>query len=146
MFLYLDTCCLNRPFDDQRQTRIRLESEAVLALLTEVSADAHRIASSATLFYEISRIADQTRRDGVRHFLGYATSYQPMTPAVQSRATVLCGLGFKQFDALHLASAEELKVDAFLSTDDRLLLRASRLGGKLAVPVLNPLDFNNPMQ
>lgn len=146
MFLYLDTCCLNRPFDDQRQIRIRLESEAVLALLTEVSADVHRIASSATLLYEISRIADQTRRDGVRHFLGYATSYQPLTAAVQSRGAVLCSLGFKSFDALHLASAEELKVDAFLSTDDRLLLRASRLGGKLTLPVLNPLDFNNPTQ
>jgi hypothetical protein len=28
--LYLDICCLKRPFDDQAQPRIRLESEAVL--------------------------------------------------------------------------------------------------------------------
>ena len=28
--IYLDVCCLNRPFDDQTQERIRLESEAVL--------------------------------------------------------------------------------------------------------------------
>jgi hypothetical protein len=28
--IYLDACCLNRPFDDQTQERIRLESEAVL--------------------------------------------------------------------------------------------------------------------
>lgn len=27
--IYLDVCCLQRPFDDQRQTRIRLEAEAV---------------------------------------------------------------------------------------------------------------------
>ena len=31
--IYFDTCCLNRPFDDQTQTRIRLEAEAVLAIL-----------------------------------------------------------------------------------------------------------------
>ncbi len=31
--VYLDVCCLNRPFDDQRQSRIRLESEAVLLIL-----------------------------------------------------------------------------------------------------------------
>lgn len=33
MLIYLDMCCLKRPFDDQSQPRIRLESEAVLTLL-----------------------------------------------------------------------------------------------------------------
>lgn len=28
MKVYLDACCLNRPFDDQTQGRIRLEAEA----------------------------------------------------------------------------------------------------------------------
>jgi hypothetical protein len=31
--IYLDICYLNRPFDDQRQDRIRLESEAVPLIL-----------------------------------------------------------------------------------------------------------------
>jgi hypothetical protein len=34
--IYLDTCCLNRPFDDQTQERIRLESEAMLAILSRI--------------------------------------------------------------------------------------------------------------
>ena len=34
--IYLDTCCLNRPFDDQTQERIRLEAEAVLAILSRI--------------------------------------------------------------------------------------------------------------
>ena len=33
MKLYLDTCCYNRPFDDQTQERIHLESEAILTIL-----------------------------------------------------------------------------------------------------------------
>lgn len=33
MRVYLDICCLKRPFDDQSQPRIHLEAEAVLALL-----------------------------------------------------------------------------------------------------------------
>lgn len=33
MKLYLVNCCYNRPFDDQTQDRIHLESEAVLAIL-----------------------------------------------------------------------------------------------------------------
>ncbi len=28
--IYLDVCCLNRPFDRQSQARIRLETEAML--------------------------------------------------------------------------------------------------------------------
>ena len=35
MKLYLDVCCLKRPFDDQTQPRIRMETEAVLSLLAE---------------------------------------------------------------------------------------------------------------
>jgi hypothetical protein len=34
--IYLDVCCLNRPFDDQTQERIRLEAEAVLHILAIV--------------------------------------------------------------------------------------------------------------
>ncbi len=30
MKIYLDNCCFNRPFDDQSQLRILLESEAKL--------------------------------------------------------------------------------------------------------------------
>ena len=28
MIVYLDNCCYNRPFDDQTQERVHLESEA----------------------------------------------------------------------------------------------------------------------
>ncbi len=30
MRIYLDNCCFNRPFDDQSQLRIRIETEAKL--------------------------------------------------------------------------------------------------------------------
>lgn len=33
MKIYIDVCCLNRPFDDQAQDRIHLEAEAILAVL-----------------------------------------------------------------------------------------------------------------
>lgn len=31
---YLDVCCLNRPFDDQTQLRIKLETQAILEIVT----------------------------------------------------------------------------------------------------------------
>ena len=30
MKIYLDNCCFNRPFDDQKQLQIKLETEAKL--------------------------------------------------------------------------------------------------------------------
>ena len=39
MKVYLDVSCLNRPFDDQSQARIALESQAVVLILEKVSHD-----------------------------------------------------------------------------------------------------------
>lgn len=119
MVLYLDTCCLNRPFDDQRQPRVHLETEAVLAILFTVESGMHQLVSSDVLMYEIGHISDLTRRDRVTHLLGYAEFHQPLTSDVQARAAEFCAIGFKQLDALHLASAEACDADVFLTTDDR---------------------------
>jgi hypothetical protein len=35
--IYLDTCCLNRPFDDRSQERVRREAEAVLTVLARLA-------------------------------------------------------------------------------------------------------------
>jgi hypothetical protein len=37
MRIYLDACCLNRPFDNQSQERVRLESEAIQAIHRQVA-------------------------------------------------------------------------------------------------------------
>jgi len=42
MLIYLDTCCFNRPFDDQSQTRIRFETEAKLELQQQVHSESSR--------------------------------------------------------------------------------------------------------
>ncbi len=44
---YLDLCCLKRPFDDQSQPRVRLESEAMLALLGQRSQGLHLVRAAA---------------------------------------------------------------------------------------------------
>jgi predicted nucleic acid-binding protein len=139
MLLYLDTCCLNRPFDDQTQSRVFLETESVLAILARITSGYWRLACSAVLLYEVSRIADQTRQQGIGHLLGYAEPAQPLTSGIEQRAAQLCATGFKMMDALHLASAEALKADAFLTTDDRLLTRAQSV--PLSLPVSNPTLF-----
>ena len=36
MTIYLDNCCLNRPYDDQTAPRVRLEAEAIEMILAAV--------------------------------------------------------------------------------------------------------------
>jgi len=142
MFTYLDTCCLNRPYDDQSQPRIQLEAGAVLVILQRVTVGELQLANSSVLQFEIHRIADQTRRNGILHFLSYSSSFQPLTPSIEQRGIELNQLGFKRLDALHLAAAEALKVDAMLTTDDQLLRRAVQHSANLTIAVLNPVQFS----
>lgn len=53
--IYLDMCCFNRPYDDQTQTRIRLETQAKLELQDHVKAGSCHLLWSAALDYECSR-------------------------------------------------------------------------------------------
>jgi predicted nucleic acid-binding protein len=47
-------------------------------------------------------------------------------------------LGFKPLDALHLACAEDLNCDCFLTVDKGILKKAAAV---VAVRIMNPLDF-----
>ena len=44
--VYLDNCCFNRPFDDQRQVRIRLEAEAKLYIQEQIRGSTLELAGS----------------------------------------------------------------------------------------------------
>jgi len=62
MRIYLDTCCLQRPLDDQTQPRIRVETEAVFAILASVQDGGVTLLTSEALEFEIGRIPDEQRR------------------------------------------------------------------------------------
>ena len=53
--VYLDTSVYNRPFDDQTQTRIHLEAEAVLSIIQSVEDHEWQWISSDAVAYEINK-------------------------------------------------------------------------------------------
>jgi hypothetical protein len=75
--IYLDLCCLNRPFDDQHQARVRLESEAVLGLVQLTRLGELTPIGSEVLDLESSQNPDTDRRRKVEAFLSAATSKVP---------------------------------------------------------------------
>jgi predicted nucleic acid-binding protein len=139
--IYLDVCCLNRPFDDQRQDRIRLEAEAVLLILGRCEARAWQWLSSAVVEEEVNNTPSSERRSRVRNMLSGAHSMIALTATAVTRAQELKAMGFRTYDALHLACAEQATVDVFLTTDDRVLRLATRHTVQLQVRVANPLDW-----
>ena len=56
----------------------------------------------------------------------------------RTRARELAALGFGLLEALHLVFAEQAKARWFVTTDDRLLKRASTERERLRVEVLKP--------
>lgn len=141
MKIYLDACCLNRPFDDQTQDRIRLESEAVLTILSRCQSGQWQLVGSEVIEFEISQIPDGERRRKVSILAGLARLKVPLDEEVRRLAVELQNLGFKPFDALHISSAEKGKIDVFLTTDDNLLQKASQRDIMIKVKVANPLKW-----
>jgi len=139
--VYLDVCCLNRPFDDRRQDRVRLEAEAVLLILERCEAGAWQWLSSAVVEEEVDNTPSRERRSRIRSMLGGAQSTVALTATGVTRAKALQALGFRTYDALHLACAEQATVDVFLTTDDRVLRLATRHTAQLQVRVANPLNW-----
>lgn len=141
MKVYLDVSCLNRPFDDQSQDRIRLESEAVTLVLRNI--DQNRFYAVATRIAEIEVAAnpDSRRRLRVQALLPSHKDVIELTVDVFRRGEELESLGIKSADALHVASAEAANATVMLTCDDRLLRSARRHGKKLRVRVANPVEW-----
>jgi predicted nucleic acid-binding protein len=139
--LYLDACCLNRPFDDQSQDRIRIETEAVLLIIQRCLDREWTWCGSEVLTYELEQIPDADRWQKVRNLAKYVHTLIKIDSGITARALELSGIGFAAYDALHIACAEEAEVDVFLTTDDRLIKLADRYPGKIQVQICNPLPW-----
>jgi predicted nucleic acid-binding protein len=139
--IYLDVCCLNRPFDDQSQPRIRLESEAIVMILGRIASGEWTWVGSEVMAFEISRTPNAELRLRTLTQLGLVATMVKIGEPEVSRAEELEILGFHEMDALHLACAESANVDLFLTTDDRLLRLATRLKDQIKARVANPVTW-----
>lgn len=124
MRVYLDACCLNRPYDDQSQLKVAMEAQSKIHIQNLIRAGKLDLIGSYTLDYEISRTPYEMRKRAIFEFLrdnmkGYvgierATIIQPMVNEIMRT-------GVKEKDAQHVASAIYANCEYFISTDRRLL-------------------------
>jgi hypothetical protein len=138
--VYLDLCCLKRPFDLQEQAIIRLQTEAVLSILA-LPPETVELVQSPALVLENSLNSNPARREAVALWLSEAVAVAPDETALAVRIDELIAKGFKSFDAFHLASAELSGANVFLTVDIQALRLASRVAGELRIPVNDPVHF-----
>jgi hypothetical protein len=133
MKLYLDMCCLKRPFDDQSQARIHLETAAIEAILQVCRNGDHEMIASDALRFENARNPNPERQKFAGDLLTSAAADVLHSPDLekQPRSGRIVGIGL--LDALHLASAEFGAVDRFATCDDVLLHKAGRVVSKVKI-------------
>jgi predicted nucleic acid-binding protein len=141
MKIYLDVCCLNRPFDDQAQHRIHLEAEAILAVLNYSRMSGWSVIGSEAIDFEIGRIPDHDKRLKVQILSTLHDIYVKVDAGVERRAMELKQGGLKALDALHVSCAERAKAEVFLTTDDHLLNKAVENKKTVKVRIENPLRW-----
>jgi len=134
--LFLDNCCFNRPFDDQSQLIVQLETEAILFIQHKIKEAKIALAWSSILDFEIKKNPFEARRDATNEFREFAFTIVEVTPPMQQEASLLQSQGLAIIDSLHLVCAISAGCEYFVTVDKGIL--------KKPVPgilTINPINF-----
>jgi len=139
--IYLDSCCLNRPFDDQTVDRIKIESEAIILILKNARNGKIKLIGSDVLLLEISKTLDPVRKFKLSSLTKSINKFVVSDTTIRNRAKMLSEIGFNGFDAYHIACAEKEMVDLFLTTDDKIIKLFSRNQKTIRISIKNPIQW-----
>ena len=134
--VYLDNCCFNRPYDDQTQLRIELETKAKLHIQRLIADKEVLLVSSVVSEFENNNNPYQTRKAVIQDFLQHASEYVDNSEEVENMVEEIEKKGIKPKDAAHLACAIYAKCDYFITTDDRVLKYKDE-----RIRIVNPVEF-----
>jgi predicted nucleic acid-binding protein len=141
MLIYLDNCCYNRPYDEQYQLRIVLETQAKLYIQQLVVERKLDLAVSYISNFENNENPRKDRRNSINNFFGNASVYidNENVSDVEILAKEIRTMNIAAKDALHIACAVIAKCDAFITTDDGILKRYKRDD----IDICTPITFFN---
>ena len=136
--IYLDNCCFNRPFDDQTQIKIRLETEAKLFIQEKITRNELKLVWSYMLDLENHFNPFQERKNSIKQWKNSAAIDVEETEEVLKIADKIVKSSLKSKDVLHLACAIITKCDYFLTTDDLII---KKMSNNKKIKVRNPINF-----
>ena len=139
MRVYLDMCCYKRPYDDQSEARISLETKAKLKIQDLIRKSALDLVDSYMLRYECEQNPFASRRTAIFKYIdAYASLYVGLknSASIEEDAKTIMDAGIKYKDACHVACAIYADCDYLITTDKRLLKYKSD-----KINVISPIDF-----
>ena len=119
----IDNCSYNRPYDDQSNMQVQLESQSKLYIQNCIKDGKYDLVTSYTLSYEVSRTPFEMRRLAIEDFIEHNAKFYVGTDResiISEMATEIMMTGIKEKDAYHVASAIYAGCEYFISTDKRL--------------------------
>ena len=138
MRVYLDNCCYNRPFDDQAQVKVLLETIAKLDIQQKMRDGELEFVWSSVLDFEIGKSRFIDRAMQILPWANGAVTRVLVDDATRQRAKYFESVGVKPVDALHVACAETAACDWFFTTDNGLIKKAK---AHTPMRVANPVEF-----
>ncbi|MBR3723152.1 MAG: hypothetical protein IKN12_10400 [Selenomonadaceae bacterium] len=139
MRIYLDTCCYNRPYDNQGYMTIAMEAKAIHFIQDEIKSGKLEMVSSYILRYENENSPFLLKKFYIEEFLQKNSSIyvsEANEDEIHRIAEDIMLTGIKKHDAYHIACALFAKCDYFLTTDKRILKYVSD-----SLIITNPLKF-----
>ena len=139
MKIYMDVCCLCRPFDDQTVGRIRLEVTAVQEIIRRCASMEYTLVKSEAIIEEISKIPDIRKRLRVEKIVSIADEQVILDEDIIARMHVLIAMGGDAMDSLHITCAE--RPGAILLTTDDGMITFFKMHQDIQVRIENPVTW-----
>jgi predicted nucleic acid-binding protein len=136
MRVYLDNCAYNRPYDNQNDISIRLESEAKLFIQEEIKDNRIDLVWSSVNSYENNDNPSPEKRERITAWKKIAVEYCRLNESILKKAVEMESQNIRAKDALHIAAAIYSRCDYFITTDRKILNK--EING---IVILNPLAF-----
>ena len=137
--IYLDNCCYGRPFDNQKDTMIFIETQAKLEIQSLVKYKAVDLVYSSISIQEIADIPFEEIRNFVLEFITNNAKYyvnKDHNKTAIALTDEIMKTGIKRKDASHTACAIIAKCDYLITTDKRLLKYNDN-----RIKIVNPIEF-----
>ncbi len=127
MKVYLDNCCFNRPYDNQSQLLIKLETEAKLRIQEWIKDQKILLVWSFMLDYENSANPGSSKRNAIFEWFRHASEFVEYKDEILLRAQQFVDRGFGKKDSIHLSCAIAGSADYFITVDKGILNKDGKL-------------------
>jgi len=134
--IYMDNCCYNRPYDDQTQLKVSLQTQAKLQIQKEALIGECELVWSYLLDFENSANPYEFKRNAIQEWEHVAKEMVVENEEIIELSNQLKSHGLKTKDALHVACAIYAKADYFITTDDKVLNKNIGL-----IDIISPIDY-----